>query len=81
MPAYLRHIRLINHASVCDTFGVPSGLMKRQSGFRPSTLGAIRSRYSMSIRAMCGGMSNSIGRLFLTSSAGMESVDTASLPS
>ena len=49
-------------ASAC---GVPSGLTNKRSGLRPMTLGASCSRYSISIRAMCGGISNSIAPLVL----------------
>ena len=55
----------MSQATVAWLFGVPSAFTKTRSGRWPITFGAMRSRYSISILATCGGMSKANSMLVL----------------
>jgi hypothetical protein len=51
MPMRLRNVFLINNATLCGCFALPSMLTNSRSGRRRMILGAMLSRYSSSILA------------------------------
>ena len=69
------------HATVHWVFGEPSTLTNNLLGRYPMIFGAMRLRYSINIRARCGGISKATSLRFFTSLAGNSKLEIAPGPS